>query len=90
MLEYEGIQITWLGHDGFKLKKGRVVYVDPHQLGPKAEPADLVFVTHEHFDTFWESAGCGSIMPATPTRSRRWPRPTGWTWRSCRSAEPMS
>ena len=50
MLEYEGIQITWLGHDGFKLKKGKVVYVDPHQLGPKAEPADLVFVTHEHFD----------------------------------------
>ncbi|MBI4572409.1 MAG: MBL fold metallo-hydrolase [candidate division NC10 bacterium] len=50
MLEYAGIQITWLGHDGFKLKKGTVIYVDPYQLGPKAEPADLVFVTHEHFD----------------------------------------
>ncbi len=50
MLEYEGIQITRLGHDGFRLKKGKVVYVDPYQLGSKAEPADLVFVTHEHFD----------------------------------------
>lgn len=50
MLEYEGIQITWLGHDGFKLKKGKVVYVDPYQLKSKAEPGDLVCVTHEHFD----------------------------------------
>jgi len=50
MLEYEGVQITWLGHDGFKLKKDRVVYVDPYQLQSAAEPADVVCVTHEHFD----------------------------------------
>ncbi len=50
MLEYEGVQITWLGHDGFKLKKAKVVYVDPFQLKSAAEPADIVCVTHEHFD----------------------------------------
>lgn len=50
MLQHAGIQITWLGHDGFKLMKGRVIYVDPYKLVSKAEPADLVFVTHEHFD----------------------------------------
>ncbi len=50
MLQHAGIQITWLGHDGFKLKKDQVVYVDPFHVGPKPEPADLVFVTHEHFD----------------------------------------
>jgi L-ascorbate metabolism protein UlaG (beta-lactamase superfamily) len=50
MLQYEGIQITWLGHDGFKLKKDKVIYVDPFKLGAKAEAADLVCVTHEHFD----------------------------------------
>lgn len=50
MLQYEGVQITWLGHDGFKLKKDKVVYVDPYKLGAKPEPADMVFVTHEHFD----------------------------------------
>ncbi len=50
MLQYEGIQITWLAHDGFKLKKDKVIYVDPFKLGAKAEPADLVCVTHEHFD----------------------------------------
>ena len=50
MLQYEGIQVTWLGHDGFKLKKDKVVYVDPFKLGGRPEPADLVCVTHEHFD----------------------------------------
>jgi L-ascorbate metabolism protein UlaG (beta-lactamase superfamily) len=50
MMEYGGVQITWLGHDGFKLKKEKVVYVDPYQLKSKAEPADVVCVTHEHFD----------------------------------------
>jgi len=50
MLQYEGIQITWLGHDGFKLKKDKVMYVDPFKLGAKPEAADFVFVTHEHFD----------------------------------------
>ena len=32
MLEYGGVQITWLGHDGFKLKKSAVVYVDPFHI----------------------------------------------------------
>ena len=50
MLEHADVQITWLGHDGFKLKKGTVVYIDPYQLGSAAEPADVVCVTHEHSD----------------------------------------
>ena len=50
MLEYGGIQITWLGHDGFKFKKDGVIYIDPFKLGTKPEAAELVCVTHEHFD----------------------------------------
>jgi L-ascorbate metabolism protein UlaG (beta-lactamase superfamily) len=50
MITYEGVQITWLGHDGFKLKKGKVAYVDPFQLKSATEPGDIVCVTHEHFD----------------------------------------
>ena len=50
MLQYEGVQITWLGHDGFKLKRGKVVYVDPYRLRDESEPADLVCVSHEHSD----------------------------------------
>ena len=50
MLEYADVQITWLGHDGFRLKKGIVVYIDPYKLGSAAELADVACVTHEHFD----------------------------------------
>ncbi len=50
MFTYEGVQITWLGHDGFKLKKDVVVYVDPFQLKSSQEPGDVVCVSHEHFD----------------------------------------
>jgi L-ascorbate metabolism protein UlaG (beta-lactamase superfamily) len=50
MVTYEGVQIAWLGHDGFKLKKDKVVYIDPYQLKSAQEAADVVCVTHEHFD----------------------------------------
>ena len=50
MLQYDGVQITWLGHDGFKLKRDRVVYLDPYKLKDESEPADLVCVSHEHSD----------------------------------------
>jgi L-ascorbate metabolism protein UlaG (beta-lactamase superfamily) len=42
-------KIKWLGHDGFRIDAEKVVYFDPYQItgGPKA---DLVLVSHEHFD----------------------------------------
>ncbi len=41
--------IHWLGHDGFRIDAGKVVYIDPYGIegGPEA---DLILVTHEHFD----------------------------------------
>jgi len=45
------VDIDWLGHAGFKIKsKDLVVYVDPFVLPPGCEKADLILVTHEHFD----------------------------------------
>lgn len=42
--------IEWLGHASFRIKgQGKVIYIDPWQIS-KAEPADLILVTHEHFD----------------------------------------
>lgn len=48
------VLIEWLGHAGFILKgQGRVVYIDPYVLlddvGPE-EKADIILLTHEHFD----------------------------------------
>lgn len=43
--------LTWYGHDCFKIVAGgKVIYIDPFQLTPPKEPADLILVTHEHFD----------------------------------------
>lgn len=50
MLELNGITITWLGHDSIKIKgDGKVIYIDPWKL-KGAEPADIVLITHEHYD----------------------------------------
>jgi len=52
MLQYKSIQLTWLGQSGFRLKNGGVTYIDPFKLAATAEPAQYVFVTHEHRDHF--------------------------------------
>lgn len=49
MLELDGITITWLGHDSMKIKGEKVIYIDPWKLKDK-EPADIVLITHEHYD----------------------------------------
>jgi len=42
--------ITWLGHDGFLIKgDGKAIVIDPFQV-KKCEPADVILVTHEHYD----------------------------------------
>lgn len=40
--------IFWLGHDAFRLVGGRTVYIDPWEVG--GPPADIILITHDHFD----------------------------------------
>jgi L-ascorbate metabolism protein UlaG (beta-lactamase superfamily) len=49
MFEYNGVKLTWLGHDAFRIQDGQVIYIDPYEIGPGAK-ADLVLVSHEHDD----------------------------------------
>lgn len=42
-------KISWLGHASFKIADDKVVYIDPWKLG-RAEPADMILVTHSHYD----------------------------------------
>lgn len=43
--------LIWLGHDGFCLKAvNKTIYIDPFQISGDFEPADIILVTHEHYD----------------------------------------
>lgn len=41
--------IHWLGHDTFKIVGERVIYTDPFKIKNK-DTADIILITHEHFD----------------------------------------
>ncbi|MDY6953232.1 MAG: MBL fold metallo-hydrolase [Thermodesulfobacteriota bacterium] len=42
--------IRWLGHDGFLIKsEDKVIVIDPFQI-KECEPADIILVSHEHYD----------------------------------------
>jgi L-ascorbate metabolism protein UlaG (beta-lactamase superfamily) len=44
--------VEWLGHAGFRIRAGRrVVYIDPYRVRDAAT-ADLILITHGHYDHF--------------------------------------
>jgi L-ascorbate metabolism protein UlaG (beta-lactamase superfamily) len=46
-------ELDWLGHSGFRLRAGRAtVYIDPYRVSAGAPKADLILVTHGHYDHF--------------------------------------
>lgn len=66
----EGIE--WLGHDSFRITGSKVVYVDPWKLAQGAAPADVILVTHDHFDHFSKPdiaavSGPGTVVVGPPS-----------------------
>lgn len=49
MIEFKGVKIEWLGHASFRLSSGKVVYIDPFHLQTD-DKADIVLITHGHYD----------------------------------------
>lgn len=43
-------KLHWLGHASFVIRDGKVIYFDPYKIEEESEKADLVLVTHGHFD----------------------------------------
>lgn len=48
------VNIEWLGHAGFRIKssENKIIYIDPFQIPDSAEKekADVVLITHSHYD----------------------------------------
>jgi L-ascorbate metabolism protein UlaG (beta-lactamase superfamily) len=42
-------RVHWLGHAGIKITGSKVIYVDPFEING-GEPADLILITHDHYD----------------------------------------
>ncbi|MCK4552874.1 MBL fold metallo-hydrolase [Candidatus Pacearchaeota archaeon] len=59
-MQINGIEIKWLGHAGFLIKnsapkgvspkEGKVIYIDPYNIKDDSEKADLILITHSHYD----------------------------------------
>jgi L-ascorbate metabolism protein UlaG (beta-lactamase superfamily) len=46
-------EVAWLGHSGFRISAGgRAIYIDPYRVPPGARKADLILITHGHYDHF--------------------------------------
>ncbi|HSR47791.1 MAG TPA: MBL fold metallo-hydrolase [Anaerolineales bacterium] len=42
--------LHWLGHDSYRIDQPSVIYIDPWRLPPGSPAADLILVSHDHFD----------------------------------------
>jgi len=49
-MEFEGINIKWLGNAGFLIESSGVIYIDPYNIKEGLPKADIIFLTHSHHD----------------------------------------
>lgn len=50
-MEFNNIKIEWLGHAGFLIDNGKkIIAIDVFEPKKKVKKADLILVSHDHFD----------------------------------------
>lgn len=49
-MKIEGVELNWLGHSGFLIKDSKVIYIDPFKISGDLPKADVVLLTHGHYD----------------------------------------
>lgn len=49
-MNIENIELKWLGHSGFMIKNSKIIYIDPYNISEGREKADLILITHDHYD----------------------------------------
>lgn len=49
-MKFNDFEIEWLGHSGFLIKDSKIIYIDPYNIKESSEKADLILITHSHYD----------------------------------------
>jgi len=49
-MKVEDVEIEFLGHSGFLLANGKRVVIDPYKVSDKLGKADLILISHSHYD----------------------------------------
>lgn len=54
-MKIDDTEIKWLGHSGFLIafkegRSSRTIYIDPYNIKDNSEKADLILITHSHYD----------------------------------------
>lgn len=47
---FNGLEIEWLGHAGFLIEASKVIYIDPFRISVGEPKADIILITHTHYD----------------------------------------
>lgn len=58
-------KLHWLGHDCFRVDADKTIYIDPYELPAGAPKADLILITHEHYDHFSAKDVAKIMQPET-------------------------
>ena len=49
-MKVNDLEIYWLGHSGFQIKRTKTIYIDPYNIQGEKEKADIILLTHSHQD----------------------------------------
>ncbi len=49
-MEIGGIKLNYLGHSGFLIDNEKKMAIDPYNISDGIEKADLILITHSHYD----------------------------------------
>ncbi len=49
-MKFGELEIKWLGHSGFLIKNHKAIYIDPFNIKENSEKADIILITHSHYD----------------------------------------